>query len=251
MSKSIVAVLGLLGGLAAAAPASAQIQFAVFNPVWSPTGGVANFKEDSMGHLTSTSSSTPTLFMFDLTPLQVFGDLQATFDFSATQDGPASTGVIGGVSYTVATFDGSFDYYYSGPTVTHGGLTLTPGELLLHGSFTDASFSARTGSSGGGLQDDSLDGVVTYTSAVPSADLPLGSTGQSFEIGFIDISPLVGIQNGYLKHFTAVGDGQFSTDLSSGGGGGVPEPATWALMLVGVGGIGATVRRRRSALASA
>uniref|UniRef100_UPI003982F4AA PEPxxWA-CTERM sorting domain-containing protein n=1 Tax=Phenylobacterium sp. TaxID=1871053 RepID=UPI003982F4AA len=29
------------------------------------------------------------------------------------------------------------------------------------------------------------------------------------------------------------------------GGGGVPEPATWAVMLVGFAGIGAALRRRR------
>jgi len=34
-------------------------------------------------------------------------------------------------------------------------------------------------------------------------------------------------------------------------GGGVPEPATWAMMILGMGGIGVTLRRRRSALALA
>jgi hypothetical protein len=34
-----------------------------------------------------------------------------------------------------------------------------------------------------------------------------------------------------------------------GGGGGVPEPASWAMMLVGFGGLGAMMRRRRAALA--
>jgi hypothetical protein len=238
------AMFALLGGLGAAAPAGAQIQFAVFNPMSSATGGVADFSEDAMGHLTATSPSTPVLFMFDLTPLQVFGDLQSTFDFSATETGPATSGVIGGVSYTTASFDGSFDYYYSGPTVTHGSVTLTPGELLLHGDFTDAAFSARTGSSGGGLADDSLNGTVSFTSALPASVLPLGPTGQSFTIGFIDISPLVGVQGGLLRHFTGVGNGLFSSDLTSGGGGGVPEPVTWVLMLTGFAGIGGCLRRR-------
>lgn len=36
-----------------------------------------------------------------------------------------------------------------------------------------------------------------------------------------------------------------------GGGGGVPEPATWAMMLLGFGGLGATLRRHRAVRATA
>jgi len=36
----------------------------------------------------------------------------------------------------------------------------------------------------------------------------------------------------------------FTTDLKEGG---VPEPATWALMIAGFGGVGAALRRRRAA----
>jgi hypothetical protein len=47
---------------------------------------------------------------------------------------------------------------------------------------------------------------------------------------------------------------QVSAVFKYGNGGviaGVPEPATWAIMLIGFGGIGATLRRRRSSLAHA
>lgn len=37
----------------------------------------------------------------------------------------------------------------------------------------------------------------------------------------------------------------------TGPGGGVPEPATWAMLIVGMGGMGAVLRRRRSQLAAA
>jgi hypothetical protein len=33
---------------------------------------------------------------------------------------------------------------------------------------------------------------------------------------------------------------------TNGTGGGIPEPATWAMMILGFGGIGAMMRRRRS-----
>jgi hypothetical protein len=48
---------------------------------------------------------------------------------------------------------------------------------------------------------------------------------------------------------TNPGYGPFSSLLSNGntitGGGNVPEPATWALMVIGFGGLGVAMRSRR------
>ena len=42
-----------------------------------------------------------------------------------------------------------------------------------------------------------------------------------------------------------------TTTVTGGGGpGGVPEPATWALMLIGFGGLGAAIRRSRQKAAA-
>lgn len=41
-----------------------------------------------------------------------------------------------------------------------------------------------------------------------------------------------------------------STGFATNGGGVVPEPATWAMMILGFGGIGALLRRRRAATLS-
>ena len=46
------------------------------------------------------------------------------------------------------------------------------------------------------------------------------------------------------------GGGRCTDNCGGGGGqGGVPEPATWAMMIVGFGGVGAIMRRRRAAFA--
>lgn len=234
-----VTAIGLTGGLGAASSASAAV-FAVFNPVAGTTGAVANFSEDSMGDLTSTPTSAATVFNFELSPLAAFGNLAANFTFSAKESAVAT--VSGGA--VQAPYSGTFTYTYAGPTTTMGGVTLTTGETLLSGTFANAVFNATVGSSAGGLTDDSITGAVAYTSGISGAVLPLTKGTQAFALDFLDISPVAALQNGFVQHFTAVGQGQFSTGLSGGGGGGVPEPATWAMMLTGVAGIGFCLRRR-------
>jgi hypothetical protein len=58
--------------------------------------------------------------------------------------------------------------------------------------------------------------------------------------------------NGNFVSFAALDPGSryenwtfASQDIVPIGGGGVPEPSTWAMMLVGFGGLGAVLRRRR------
>jgi len=44
---------------------------------------------------------------------------------------------------------------------------------------------------------------------------------------------------------TAIGVAEFELGHIAGGSGAVPEPATWALMILGFGGVGSTLRASR------
>jgi len=59
--------------------------------------------------------------------------------------------------------------------------------------------------------------------------------------------------NGRLNSFSATTNGLFSSDPAPLVGGVVPEAATWALMLLGFGGVGSVMRvgRRRSTVLTA
>lgn len=74
--------------------------------------------------------------------------------------------------------------------------------------------------------------------------ITLSAHGAVFEGGDFDafIDPMISLNLPGLdpKDFTL----SISPNLTSGAGG-VPEPAAWALMLLGFGGIGASLRRRR------
>ena len=80
-----------------------------------------------------------------------------------------------------------------------------------------------------------------------SVDVP-GQYGTSF-VGFTDpgrsisaVSLVVG------NDILSVDDVHFTFASPGGGAGGVPEPASWAMMIAGFGGVGALVRRRRAGL---
>lgn len=109
--------------------------------------------------------------------------------------------------------------------------------------------SGLTGSLDGG--DDIKDGTVDAGFLVDFFAVKAGNgfwlykldgTDSSFDW---DTSDLDNKDLSHLVYFGRPCDGE--CDGGGGGGGPIPEPGTWALMILGFGGAGAMLRRRRTA----
>jgi hypothetical protein len=227
----VAGALSLAAGLAAVAPTQATT-FATYNP----SGTSANI---SLSGLALSSSSAVTFDYLDaaLSPL---GDLSATLTLNATETGAVAVGPI-----ALGTFDGAFALTYTGATKTVGAYTVHTGDDLLSGTFLGSVFSGY-GTAGSVVDSILAGGLVSFNdnnflTFDPSAD-------QGLSIGMTSITPTIAVVGGKLTDFSAVSQGNFAanvTDRGGGGRGGVPEPASWAVMLVGVGLTGATLRARR------
>jgi PEP-CTERM motif len=120
------------------------------------------------------------------------------------------------------------------------------------GAFTDTfNFNMPTGIGGATISSefttDQMNNIDFTSVAFDGHQLNIGSTGQ------VEFRSLVGlpVTNGpqtLVVSGTSGGNGSFAGTLSfSMAGAIVPEPASWALMMMGFGGAGALVRARRRA----
>ncbi len=154
----------------------------------------------------------------------------AWLSFTATADGDPLQAE-GDGTFRQTGMDGTFEFR----TAAGGG-----GDLLLGGVFSDAWL---TGKDQAGAFMTVLDGgSLQLTSGV--ADIS-ALFDDSAEFGFSGVLP--GFRDndsdGALDSFTATG---FAATFSAA----IPEPGTWALMILGFGGAGAMLRRRRRLVAA-
>ena len=170
--------------------------------------------------------------------------------------GAAALAMSSVASATITVIDTSFTSY-SGPTQTDG-VTTTIGYAdtgLQNPSFTEWLLLYNTLAGVYSVTLDTSSRSVDFTSAylwdgVNTYDLNLVGTLGSNEFWGLD-DTLLGagyyelVVNGNNNGTGSLGGTITITDH------GVPEPATWAMMLVGFGAIGWQLRRRRSSLAFA
>lgn len=108
-----------------------------------------------------------------------------------------------------------------------------------------ASAITAFGGDFGGYQDDILRSRITVLGSDVVAPVTAGSTARFF--GFISDTPFTSLVFQSHQQAATNGDGFGLDNIAYGGSAtrGVPEPATWALMLLGFGAIGAAMRRRQ------
>ncbi len=125
---------------------------------------------------------------------------------------------------------------------SRNGVNYAAGANLLSANFTGGSI---IGAGTGSVNGDALAGsIVDFASGViDTSDFELSTFTLSMNaIHRGGASGLLAANGQSLKSFTATTTGQFAAAVP------VPEPATWALMIVGFGGAGAVLRNRRRAL---
>ncbi len=244
------------GALAAAmlslAPAHAAsiVKFADF--AQDPTAGSINVRWKNAGTggslftiatpLSTSLGAAKVLFNFDLPFLSGLSNLNANYTLNVTV--PSGNPAVNiGNSFDQPGLTGSFKFIYSGPAQTIGIYNLTPGENLLSATFfNDGDMTGKKKGTAGSIFDSTESGgVIIYTSDILSF-----ATSQERDMSFSlnAVKPGFGFTAGKaLNSFTAAETGEFGVA--------VPEPATWAMTILGFGFLGATLRRRRNATAAA
>jgi PEP-CTERM motif len=162
------------------------------------------------GSSTTITSST-SVDIDEIDAASIMTPISATFTLSATNSGPATTS------------GGEITQHYNGTFSITSGAT-----NFLSGTFSDAVFG-----SGGALtlsaSNPSPTQSVSFTSNVIAPDL-ITAFDRAASLSFTDVSPTARIVAGTLGSFTSDVSGDFSST--------VPEPSTWALMLLGFAGLG-------------
>jgi hypothetical protein len=169
-------------------------------------------------------------------------NIPVDFAFTASETGIAASNSITAGTWTQTGLNGQFHYTYGGTAADTAaifaatGYSLTAGENILSGFFTDAWIQGA-GKSGSANVTFGNGGVLEFTSALGLGFLPTGPNyNNQFAYNLITTAAFGNSgPGGQLTPFAATGNGIFS----------IPEPGTWALMIMGFGGIGAALRNRR------
>jgi hypothetical protein len=271
--------LGAVGAamLLAAAPSFAVVQtFATY----SSTSGNRNFRLVNTGSssnrtvdaniftiatpASTTAGATPVQFSFlstTLAPVSPYvTNISALYTFNGTIAKNSGAGVPLSGGFNQAGLSGTF-LFVTTSAITVGGPDFLPhtyvaGSVLLGGSFTAGSFSGTIGNSAGSSTASGTSGstISFYSDFLDFTSVVDLDRVQSLS-GVTQVFAKHAKNNGSLKSFSGVVGGQFSSNpipivnylapVSN-----VPEPESWALMVIGFGMLGVASRRRKAVVAA-
>lgn len=227
--------------VAVAAPAYATITFANFSPrgttrnvvfVEGVGGAPSQFFTGAPGATTPTAVRVNfNILVGDLDPFQGIDS-----DFLLDASAPASS-FSSVTDLVLSNLSGSFSFTARSP-ITYGGIT---GTNLLSGTFTGGNIAIPDGSSSGGanLCSDCVGGIIFTSDFLNFQNVDV----TAFAWSLTSINPVAGVSgDGSLRSFNATMSGDFASDPLPGV---VPEPESWAMLVIGFGFVGATIRRRR------
>jgi hypothetical protein len=137
---------------------------------------------------------------------------------------------------------GSFSITSTAP-ITLNGVTFAAGSVLLAGQFTGGVLSGAAGSTSGGFDVSNGSGSALTLS---SSFLTFASSGVGSALNFTSATNQ-GLNSkdfgsDALESFNMDAGGSFSSNPAPVAG--VPEPASWAMLLLGAGLVGGAMRRR-------
>jgi len=228
---------------------------------WSAIGGADARPIAVVGTTTSgnpvTSGTHAIVDMVDLSGAGALTDYAAIYfigsDGCCTSD-PASlagrgadvTAYVGvGGTVEIGNYDGQAGWDFSVGGSTNSDQVAGIGGALGGPGCTDGETVNATGIANGFTQPDPV-GCWTHQ----AYDMPYFAT-LGFTKSFFDADPGFAAANPGFGPFSSLLS-RGSTITGGGGFGGTPEPGTWAMMVLGFGGIGALMRsRRRTAMATA
>ena len=254
-----VAVLAI--AVTAAVPAAAGMPAVVGDPIVSGSltvNGVTQnlempgtiYAANNTAQLGATLSPQPTLTIYS--DGAAYGGLNLTYDYAVLV-------ALGGVTPDridgLITADGDYSLHVNGGYAAVQADTITANQSGPTGFFRQSSYFGITGGQfsipgGGSFAGTTTDGNGD-TLAIYAGKLHLGAglTTPGVEAGQAFIDPVITINLAALQlaGFTGTPTLLFSPGVGNGAPvGGVPDAATWTLLIAGFGAVGVAARRRRA-----
>ncbi|WP_243453544.1 PEPxxWA-CTERM sorting domain-containing protein [Polymorphobacter multimanifer] len=196
------------------------------------TAGTSSFIT-TLSNSATSASGVPVVFSIAGAP-PVLQGVQSLLTINATI--PSASGGAG--AFSLANMTGTFSII-SNAAVTLGSIT---GTNLLSGTFGGASLNGEIGGGTGGVTASTVGGsTISFTSDfLAFSDIVASDLSWALSA----VNNAFGNSAGRLRGFRATLGGQFSSEPAPRLL--VPEPATWAMLVLGFGLVGVSVRRRRN-----